>query len=301
MKYFNLLRPSLDSFGLITQINSNDGGDTSQREGMFAFGAYLLHKYNLMGDAEFLFIKTRYRLVLNKLEVPDAPGNYVRHPDASKWYSDSQNLSKWYKPWTWNSRYSRDQLIPNLLAMHALNLKDKFRHQFLAHLKRGLLFTNNTRNNHVYMNKEEHFQKVPHVEWKPGWKLPDITGPTIWGFYIRSTKFPIFNILLLLLDLEILINAILKLYISYKDPNDADDLNFILTLLFTKEFKPTLISKLSIFIYSKRKKAAPPPVGYLSEFGPQTALDLYFLRGNDPGPPLHRIYKDLMFLLKDIN
>lgn len=180
-----------------------DGGDTLQRMGTY-FLARVLSGENI--DSHFI---QKYEKVYNQLQISD--GNYRRHPDPDFWYSDSD-------------RMSRDQLIPNLVLWGLFDKKRLFRF-FIGHLKRGLLFTTNTRRNGA--TKENHGTIYKYVNGKPvrrnyNLKLPDLTGPSIWAKYIRGFNLLPLYPLLMILDIEYFINSILKRTLA---KNDNDIIN----------------------------------------------------------------------------
>jgi len=267
MKFFNLIKPSIDEFGLIAQLNG-DGGDTFQREGMFMFGAWCLFELYQMDLEEYEFIKARYRYVCEQLMCNNS--NYKRHVDQTKWYGHCD-------------RMSRDQCVPNIISWGAIKscsrLKRRLFDFFCGHLKRGLLFTTNTRKNGLLETK---------------WKLPDITFIGFWAYYIRGFNLWFLYPLLCLFDLDLVINAIIKLYYG-KDPNNTDDLNFIISLIYAQKRLPTFMSKLAKMIYKKRP-LAKKHLDYNEDFGPQSALNAYFRGGGaNEGPRLNEIYKPIVY------
>lgn len=87
----------VDTYALIVQRNG-DGGDTLQREGMYAFGKWL--RYSQESNTVVIADPPERRnssSVMDRLEI--RPGVFVRHPDPSKWYSNPATVS-------------RDQLVP---------------------------------------------------------------------------------------------------------------------------------------------------------------------------------------------
>lgn len=234
----DILKSNIDSFGVITQDESQnfDGGDTLQREGFFAY---------VSKEEE------RFLSVLDKVEI-NKSGNYLRHPDTSKWYGTPY-------------RISRDQITPVIISLGKCEDKSHLKRIFFAHLKRALLFTNN-----IYPN----WTMPGDSEYRA--KLPDVTGPAIWGMYIRSFKvYPLYP-LLYLFDVEIMINSIIKLWNTKHDPKNCDDANHIITLQQSYDTFPTLISFIARRLYSKRN--------------PQLQLNTYF-RPEAHGPALNKAWE----------
>lgn len=265
-----------DQWNMIVQRN-RDGGDSCQRMGMYAFGYYL----NICFNYDFDYRNwpngsfVAYHKALEKLECPNLPNEYRRHPDPTEWYSDSNRLS-------------RDQLIPLIVGMSTTIAKERLGGLFKNHLhKRFLLFATNNKPN-----------DVPSSD--PAWKMPDITFFSVWALYIRSfhdckNKYMKFlQPLLWIFDLEILINStIITIKGHFNTEDTSDDLNHIITLLYALIVLPTPTAKLAKFIYKFRPKTLPPACGYQSDFGPQTALDYYF-REENGGSPMNELYRPIL-------
>lgn len=105
----------------------------------------------------------------------------LRHPDANQWWGQSD-------------RFSRDQLIPVLCygVIKGRNTIVDLVHQ--SHSKKNLCLAWNTKGN-GQINMPD--------------KFPDITGPEIWGLYLRIYKPFGYKFFLPFCDLETLVNAIL--------------------------------------------------------------------------------------------
>src|SRR5690606_36918964 len=144
---------------------------------------------SLMSSKNEYLVRVQHSDILYKLWINQ--GNYCRHPDPSKWYSKSDVMS-------------RDQATPNVIAMGLTNNRKLLLDFFKGHLKRGLLFMTNTRHNEPSNTKA---------------KLPDVTGPEFWGYYIRGFKLWFLWPILLIFDLETLITSLTKLF----KKNDLDD------------------------------------------------------------------------------
>src|SRR5579859_8185611 len=93
-KYLDILGPAIDSNGLITQTAQDnwDGGDTLQREGMFALAVRCLYDQDKILLADYLLLRQRYWNNLNNLKC--CMGNYRRHTDPTMWYSDCNRMSR---------------------------------------------------------------------------------------------------------------------------------------------------------------------------------------------------------------
>jgi len=127
---------------------------------------------------------------------------------------------------------SRDQLTPMIIAAGYWD-KEELRKIAKGHLKRGFLFTNNTRRNGA--NKINHGKLVAGEIRNYDWKIPDPTGPSIWSNFIRAYNFWPLYPLLLLFDIELFVNSILWRY--FRKDNIA--MNYTLTLLQANDRMPT--------------------------------------------------------------
>lgn len=256
MKYLYMLGPAIDSFGLITQTAQDyfDGGDTLQREGMFAIAIRCLYDQDKITIADYLLYRKRYWNHLNRLYI--TCGNYKRHVDPAMWYSG-------------NSVMSRDQWTPNVIAMGMLDLDDHNRKSFWGHGKRLWLFTTNTRRNYAYPPGHP----KANAENSYRWKLPDLTILSCWGNHCRSHKAYLTYPLLCLTDLDLLVSSLIWLYKFRKTPNDTDILNHVNSLIQAQKIMPTPVSRLA-------RKLLPVDVvlqklkAYFSFDGPR--IDLLF-------------------------
>ena len=202
----------VDEFGMIVTGDTRDGGDS-------AF--YMGHYYCLYELYEKQFTSRssdnkRYRDdFIHRIQHYN--GNIRRHCESIKWYGD------------WD-RASRDQSIPFIIMLFLCAYKQEAWQFFKAHLKRGLLFTTNTRRNGV--------KDTP-------WKLPDITGPNFWSIYIRGFRALYFYPLLLIFDLFLFLN-VMSFNLSPREPNQL-----LLLLAFSKERLPTPLSYLAFVVLNK--------------------------------------------------
>lgn len=200
-----------DAWGLLC-TREMDGGDSCNRT--FAYSV-------LKQDG------ARALATYHTLQHPTRKGLLRRSPHPTKWYAD------------WD-RLSRDQLIPALVALARFGLKGALKSIFNEHAKHLWLFTWNTRKNFQYKTLDEHMAKsTPDVKWDYRWKLPDITGPEIWGIYARGLGR--WRLLQYLGDLETLL-ASLTLFFQ---PNKIDVINHYLVLNYALEARPTLFARLA--------------------------------------------------------
>lgn len=287
MKWFPLIQPWLDpKYQLITQPPPGyDGGDTSQREGSYALAIVLLADLGLCDDDELMFTRDRYNKVIALLNDPNHPGFQRRFPDPAYWGSHSD-------------RYSRDQAIPNVIAMGLYN-QPALKSFMWNHLKRALLFTTNTRENGTLpaTNTLSAWQKVQYFfGWRPSYpvnafSIPDLTALSFWSLYIRAFRaWPLYP-LMLLFDLDLVVNSLIKVYSYGKNPQNNDDLNHINCLLQADISLPTPWSKLAKWIYRRRPYPALQPGQSASN--PAQACLLAYFRGVNPGPKLEEVYQPL--------
>ena len=267
MKYFPLIQPSIDTNGVITQgpQDNFDGGDTAQREGMFALAAAILHKLGKMDDAEFGFCSDRYAKVVGLLNDPNHPGLLRRYPTLPFWGA-------------YSNRLSRDQATSNVPAMGFLN-RGALKRFMWAHLKyRGLLFLTNTRNNGAYPG-------TPAYKWK----IPDVTVLDFHGMYIRGFRNWALYPFLWLSDLAMPVNALIKVFSYGKTATNNDDLSFLMELYQAELSMPTLWSKLAKWVYKMR----PLPANAGGSKNPaQACMNAYF-NGANPGPRLDLVYQEI--------
>lgn len=267
MKYYPLIEPFFDAWNLIDKKFDVDGGDSLNREGLFAVTSYFLYKDGKMSESEYLLIKNRYQGSI-KLLSAKLWGNYTRHANPAWWAS---------RP----DRMSRDQFTPNLLAMILMGMNKELIKCFLGHCLRLLLFTTNIRGNGGFD--------------KP-LKMPDITVMEFWAHYLRSLPACIrwiFWPVLCVLDLENLGGSINKTYFYGKDPTNSDDVNHIVSLLFASDRVSTPTIWLSRWIYRRRPLCDLQGLEQ-TDFGPYSAMVHYFRNEM----PLHLLFKDIMDRLK---
>lgn len=139
----------------------------------------------------------------------------VRHPDPNKWYSNPKT-------------FSRDQFSPRVIAASLLGIQSAVTSYFYSHLKRALLFAWNTR-----------------PSWNEGtqFKMPDITGPENLGFYIRGLRLYLLYPLLFILDLQTLVDAIIK-----RNDKDIDINNSLAASIHASVVMPTGLGHIAMRI-----------------------------------------------------
>lgn len=276
LKYFNIIKDWLEPrYNLIAQPPPGyDPGDSAQREGMYAIGIELLHRLGKCSDEEYDFTKVRYEEVLSRLSDPWNDGFIRRYPDPAYWGGQSDRLS-------------RDQAIPNVVAMGFMNRK-RLSAFFWGHLKsRALLFMTNTRNNWAWPPGDPRYDEQAYK-----WKLPDVTLFSFWGLYVRAFNSKLLYPLLWLFDLEMLGSVLVKCFIYGRDKTNNDDVNLQVELLQAMAVMPTLWSKLAAFIY-KKCRPYPNNSGDTTNRA-QACLNAYFRNPNNPGPKLEVVYKEII-------
>lgn len=216
-KYFEYIQPNIDKFGVIANLN-NDEGDSSNREGTFALLINELHLQGKVSEIDYNILRTRYGDVIKQLYC--GKGSLRRGPDLSAWTGQTDVMS-------------RDQWVPNAIATGGMGLP-ALNALFFGHLLRGLLFATNT-------------CPDEYITGQPGgaWKLPDITVMSSWGIYIRSyVAWPLWP-LLLVFDLELLVNSMIVVWQSHYDPTETDVINHLNKLIQAYRYLPTPVSWLS--------------------------------------------------------
>jgi hypothetical protein len=275
-KYFDMLSGNIDSFGVITQNAADnwDGGDTTQREGMFLCAMWYHLQDKRATDVQWVEMWVRYGQIIDKLN--DDNWSLRRHPDPSKWYNDT-------------NRMSRDQLVPNLCALGYCR-PYMLKSMIWKHMLRGLLFTTNTRENGATLADAEpidFWQRIQYFfGWRPGyyvwaWSLPDITDPSIFGAYVRGLEWTALWPTLWLSDWILVVDALITLYKTKQGTVTDDQLTQQMLLLQSAYRMPTWVSKLAMWIYKK--------------CNPQQSLDQYFAPAND-GPAMNEIYREIWAL-----
>jgi hypothetical protein len=273
-QYLWIIQPNIDSFGVITQNGKQnwDGGDTTQREGMFMCAMQYHLEAGRITQADFDVMATRYMGIINKL-IYGGIWSLRRHPNPIMWYNDP-------------NRMSRDQLTSNICALCYASKWTLFK-LLLGNVLRGMLFAANTRENGATKANGQPitaWQRAMYFfGWRPAypvwaWSLPDATDPSIWGAYIRGLRlWPLYP-LLLVTDLVLVIQASIILYETDNGTASDDQLTQQMLLLQSNYSMPTPISKLAMWIYKK--------------VNPIAALNAYFAPAND-GPAMNQVYQQI--------
>jgi len=167
---------------------------------------------------------------ITTVKLPPLPWDHnnnlpLRHPDKTKWYGQGD-------------RFSRDQLIA-VLCGFAMNDAGWFyreygyisglwfrRELFKAHKRRWFLTAWNTKGNGEIDAKK---------------KTPDITGPEVWGLWIRIFKPWWGRLVLWFFDLETLFGSIHWRY--FRKGNVCR--NHMLVAIVSTTVKPTFVSRLA--------------------------------------------------------
>lgn len=203
-----------------------DGGDTLQRVGMYYTGLRLLEKNDFYVANFFDHNHEAQEATFAKLYCSWTWGLYRRHPEPLMWYSDEH-------------RGSRDNTKPMISSEAFSQTKSSFKRLglfILRHLVTRLwLFDAKTKKNGADISRHD----AGTADYS--FKFPTLTGPTIWAAYIRAMiqKNKIAYILyplLLVLDIEILINAIIK---QTKNKDDNDVGNHVLYSCWFAQTAPT--------------------------------------------------------------
>jgi len=151
-------------------------------------------------------------------------GVFIRHPNPDR------DVSDW-------DRMSRDQLHPMIIAAGYWD-QGELNRIIKGHLKRGFIFTNNTRRNGA--DKHNH-RKIDGGEMRDyGWKLPDITGPDVWGNFIRAKGAWYLYPFLLIFDLDMFVSAI-----TWRFRKDNIAMNHTISILHAMDKMPTFWSWLA--------------------------------------------------------
>lgn len=224
----------IDSYAIIVQKDM-DGGDSLQREGMYAFGKWLRKKDDYTFIIEEIPEREDPKKIIEKFEVE--PGIYIRHPDKAKWYSN---------PWT----TSRDQIIPVLAYCAAYEDYDRLWRLSKASMKRFFFAQNFYENGD---NKVAKGQKVPDTY------LAHLNLFIRAGGYYTAPLYPLLfffdaldTIGIIIGDFPILWSESKKRFRA-KSLDDVDDNNQIIALLMSYHFKPTPISAFNRWLYTKTR------------------------------------------------
>ena len=264
----------IDAYAIIVQ-QDGDGGDSLQREGMFAFGKALRYhqRANILIVSENPERQDSVR-TMDKFET--APGIYVRHPDPQKWYSNPATTS-------------REQIVPLIAFCAAYQDYARRWRLFKATASRGLFAQNILRNGEGQKDK----------------KIPDTMLGHL-GLFIRAGgtwTAPLYP-LLFITDTADLLGTLFAsipihweeshLRLRWEEPRDVDDNNTIVAHLMAAHFKPTPISWLNRQLYSGLR-AQNLGNTVLGESNPvMGALSWYHRREAGGNPEIAELYRPLI-------
>lgn len=198
-----------DDDHLIVQQNG-DGGDTAQRMGLYHSFLQMRGMMKVTNDRLPFSTCLDYMAAIEKLQA--VPGIWRRHP--SQWCSVED--------------FSRDQTVPNIIAMGFCDAEASLKATTKAFAKRGFLFCQNK----------------------------DIVSPQLLASFIRSWFWSISNFagflwpLVFLLDFFLVLDVILRIFNKFIDKdNVGDDLNTTLLVLQAEHSLPTPLSWLARKLY----------------------------------------------------
>lgn len=249
-----------DEYGMIGNrdlfTNVFDFGDSAQRNGMCLIAFYVSEKrYDAIVTAEIL---THYLKIMNGHEI--SLGIYIRHPGPG-WWSDIRTMS-------------RDQFKPLIISMGFYNDTPRLKRLLSAFLKRGM-FCQNTIGN-----------------WDDTkTKLPDFAGTSVWSNFIRAFKCKWLYPFLVLCDVGLLLNTIIRIYKANCNYDDVgDDLNLCMDFIQSKQIMSTPISWLARKLYFTMRS------GYGNINPAQYAFDWYFRQPETP--PMNEVFRPILENLK---
>lgn len=225
----------IDSYALISQADG-DVGDSLHREGMYAFGKWML--YNRVNNTvviQEIPERTDPIRIMDKFEVQ--PGVYVRHPDSTRWSANPDTTS-------------RDQLVPVLAYCAAYKDYARLGRLFLATLRRGF-FAQNL----LDIGDNESKRKIPDT----------MLGHL--GLFIRAGgewTMPLYPLLYITDTIDLIGTVIEAIPLHWeetgkrlrlRDLGDVDDNNTVVAQLMAVKFKPTAIAWLNRQVYSLTRAA----------------------------------------------
>jgi len=231
-----------DSRGLVGQPDiyfpdGIEGGDSLNWTAHYLYlkeSDFRNEKYEYLPDTHLL---NEY---INHFESKEYPGLYVRHPNP--WQSKHGFAS--YCEGNWKGVESRDQKTGKLCLFVKAKAKKELKRCLIQHLKRGMIFANNTIHNGddpTDYDKDYAYRNSTKLKRH---KLPDITGPDVWALYIRGFRAYWLYPLLCVFDLHLLIGAI-----SVGFSKDTDIISHVLKVITARDVMPTpfgwLASKVS--------------------------------------------------------
>lgn len=246
MSFDNYFSPETGILGTTRDGVTFDEGDGAQKMGLLRFGRYLSFK----NDKEKVQREeAKYAQELDALESPERKGWYVRSPAIGKLW--------WKNPYC----FSRDQFRSTVIAMGALKQRKRLLRLVWEHVKR-LGF-------HQNIETIDGENELPDILVRifpklKGKQMPDVTSPDAWGEILRAlimafpvlkVLYPVLFIILCVTDLFAL-GGLLLSFNHWKNPDEADDDNMIMSYLQAKYAIPTPISLLTRKIYKHYRPAA---------------------------------------------
>ncbi len=228
-----------DKTGILVQKNGSpgiefEGGDSMNWTGHF----YSLTDFKSNGMVGAIDQWDCLELYIENFESKEHPGLYVRHPNVA------QSRYGWasYCDGNWRGVESRDQMTGKLCFFTEAEAKGALWRCFKQHLKRGLVFANNTIHNGDDPNdyKYANTWKLTKVR-----KFPDLTLFDIWALYIRGFRAWYLYLFLILFDFHLLGSVISK-----KLNGDTDVISLFLKQLTSRKIMSTPIGWLACQVIS---------------------------------------------------
>jgi hypothetical protein len=227
---YELLKPNVDEFGILA---SSDKGDSPLDYADACFTTYMQFNLGIISKDEMDEVFNQFRTAIPKMMILDNPdpkfyGLARRHCDTTRWFGQY-------------NRMSRDQMHWMLgLALVNKTAFDAFTSNWS---RRAFLFGTNTQGNSDFDNKV---------------KLPDVTLFGMWAYFIRcraisknSDLSKLLRLALEILDLSLVANSLIRVYIHGKDRNETDSRNILKQLGLAKLISDTWCAKLARLIYKK--------------------------------------------------
>lgn len=246
MSFDNYFDPESGILGTTKDGVAFDTGDGAQKMGLLRFGRYLSFK----NDKEKVQREeAKYSQELDALESPERKGWYVRSPAIGKLW--------WKNPYC----FSRDQFRSTVIAMGALKQRKRLLRLVWEHVKRLGFHQNIETINGANELPDILVRLFPKLKGK---QVPDVTSPDAWGEILRAlimafpvlkVLYPVLFIILCVTDLFAL-GGLLLSFNHWKNPDEADDDNMIMSYLQAKYAIPTPISLLTRKIYKHYRPAA---------------------------------------------
>lgn len=191
-----------------------DCGDSLQRAAMLAVGSCVVAGCPVIDASQSLILK-KYKI---------GTGLYVRRPGPT-WMGNLNTTTG-------------DQIRPLVVALGLLEEKQEVRDIFWQLFKRA----------GFYWNTRDTGESRANTPKNPGWSGPEHLAIFLRALYPKSK---LINILLYPLDLVGLASTAYSIFKTSKEAKFSDQLNRMIVLLQGILVNPTLISKLSMYIFRK--------------------------------------------------